>query len=207
MAARVYDMRRRARAVEAAREQALAAAYGLLAKPSSRELSLDAIARAAGVTRATLYNQFGSRAELLVAIFRDLGQRMKSERIHAAMRLPEPEQALATMLCESTRAYAREQQVIRKLFAFAALDSDVNVEVQRAERERRHSLAHLAGRLLAGGHTRVEVAAAAELLGALTSFQAFEALAFDTAPKLIERRLLDLVWAGLAICKGKGFVE
>ena len=206
MAARVYDMRRRARAVDAAREQALAAAYGLLTKPSSRELSLDAIARAAGVTRATLYNQFGSRAELLVAIFRDLGRRMKSERIHAAMRLPEPEQALTAMLCESTRAYAREQLVIRKLFVFAALDSDLNLEVQRAERERRHSLAHLAARLLAGGHTRVEVSAAAELLGALTSFQAFEALAFDAAPKLIERRLLDLVWAGLGIGKGKGLV-
>src|SRR6478609_7950795 len=131
MAARAYDMSRRARAVEAAREAALSAAYSLLADPSCHELSVDATARAAGVTRATLYNQFGSRTELLVAIFRDLAQRMKAERIYAAMRLPEPMQALNATLRESTRAYTREQRVIRKLFAFAALDVEVQSEIAR----------------------------------------------------------------------------
>src|SRR4051794_27733223 len=140
MAARAYDMRRRAGEVDAARAHALSAAYQLLREPAGRDLSLDAVARAAGVTRATLYNQFGSRTALLVAIFQDLGRRMRAERIHAAMRLPDPEQALRATLCESTRAYAREAQVIRKLFAFAALDAEVSAEVARSERQRRRSL-------------------------------------------------------------------
>ena len=111
---------------------------------------------------------------------------------------------LAQGAYEAALAYARERQVIRKLFGFAALDDEVSVEVERSERQRRHSLAHLAARLVAGGHIGSEVAAATELLAALTSFQAFEAFAFDAGPRLTERRLLDLVRAGLAVFKEKG---
>ena len=204
MAERAYDMRRRAQAVAGARGRALSAAYELLRDPSCRELSVDAVARAAGVTRATLYNQFGSRAALLVAIFQELGRRMKAERIHAAMRLADPEQALCQTLRESTRAYAREQQVIRKLFAFAALDAEVSVEVARSERQRRQSLAQLAVRLAEHQQMGVGVDAAALLLASLTSFQAFEALSFDSGPRLVERRLLSLVRAGLGASKKKG---
>jgi AcrR family transcriptional regulator len=204
MGLRVYDMRGRAQAVEAARAHALSAAYALLADPACRELSVDAVARAAGVTRATLYNQFGSRPALLVAIFQDLGRRMKAERIYAAMRVPEPERALRATLRESTRAYARQAHVIRKLFAFAALDAEVSAEVAQSERKRRQSLAHLATRLAANGDTCLDAAATAALLAALTSFQAFEALAFDSGPRLTERRLLELVRAGLGAAKTKG---
>jgi len=197
-------MSQRARAVEAARNQALSAAYGLLADPRARELSVDAVARAAGVTRATLYNQFGSRAELLLALFHELGRRMKAERIHAAMRLPDAELALEATLRESTRAYARQRAVIRKVFALASLDVELGNEVERAERQRRQSLARLAARLVTGGHTRLAVSEAAELLAVLTSFGAFEAFAFEAGPKLAERRLLQLVRAGLSGEKGNG---
>jgi len=197
MGQRAYDMSRRALAVDAARAQALSVAYQLLSDPKCRELSLDAVARAAGVTRATLYNQFGSRAELLVGIFRDLAQRMKAERIQRAMRLPEPDRALTLTVREATRAYAREQQVIRKLFAFSVLDAEVQAEVERSERQRRRSLLHLAARLVAQGHTRLTTEEAAELLASLTSFQAFEAFTFGAGPRLAERRLLRLAWAGL----------
>jgi|SRR6187431_2764038 len=207
MAGRVYDMRRRARALDDARAQALSAAYELLVDPRCQELSVDALARAAGVTRATLYNRFGARSALLVAIFRDLGRRMKVERIYAAMRLAEPARALQATVRESTRAYARQAPVIRKLFAFAALDDEVRAEVERSERQRRKSLAHLAARLVQSGDTRLEVAAASALLAALTSFQAFEALAFDTGPRLTERRLLELVRAGLGASTKKGRIR
>ena len=200
-------MRSRARAVDAARAQALAAACELLAEPSCRDLSVDAVARAAGVTRATLYNQFGSRAALLLAVFGELGQRMKAERIYAAMRLDDPERALEATLCESTRAYARQRESIRKVFALAALDQEVSAEVERSERERRHSLSHLAARLVTAGLTGLDVDDAAELLAALTSFQAFEAFSFDAGPRLTERRLLQLVRVGLGLCKGKGRVQ
>src|SRR6478609_1692255 len=128
MASRAYDMSRRARAVDAAREAALSAAYALLSDPKCHELSVDATARAAGVTRATLYNQFGSRSEPLVAVFRDLARRMRADRIYVAMRLPNPVQALTEPLRESARAYAPERQVIRKLFAVAPRVAEVQAQ-------------------------------------------------------------------------------
>ena len=204
MAARAYDMRRRARAVDGAREQALSAAYRLLADPQCRELSVEAVARAAGVTRATLYNQFGSKTALLVALFRELGARMRAERIFAAMRLPDATQALDATLRESTRAYARQRGAIRKLFAFAAFDDDVSAEIERSERKRRESLTHLAARLVEARHVSSTVADAAELLAALTSFHAFEALAFDVGPRLAEHRLVRLAQAGLGLSIRKG---
>jgi AcrR family transcriptional regulator len=207
MAPRAYDMRRRARSVDASRQETLAAAHDLLADPKCRELSLDALARATGVTRATLYNRFGSRGALLVAIFHDLGQRMRAERVYAAMRLPEPEQALCATLRESTRAYARQQKVIRKLFALATLDSELSAEIERAERKRRQSLSQLAARLVASGDTCLGIEAAAALLSALTSFQAFEAMAFDSGPRLTERRLLELIRAGLGVSQNRSRVK
>lgn len=197
MAPRSYDMQSRARAVEASRIEALAAAYALLQDPRCRELSVEAVARAVGVTRATLYNQFGSRAALLVAVFRDLGRRMKAERIYAAMRAADPEQALYATLREATQAYAREAQVIRKLFALAALDGALSLEVTRSERQRRQSLAPLAARLVEAGRSRLDVTSLTAVLAALTSFQAFEAFAFDAGRRLTESRIVSLVQAAI----------
>lgn len=45
---------------------------------------------------------------------------------------------------ESTRGLGREQYAVRKLFALASLDAEVQSEVSRAERARRSSLLHLA---------------------------------------------------------------
>ncbi len=122
---RRYDMQARTRAVEAARARAVQAAYELLLQPDCRELGLDAVARRAGVSRVTLYNQFGSRRLLLLELFQELGRRMGAERIHAAMRLADPLQAMTAVIRESTRGSWREQQAVRKLFAFSVLDGEL----------------------------------------------------------------------------------
>jgi AcrR family transcriptional regulator len=201
MVARAYSMQNRRQALALSRAHALRAACSLLARDDCRELNLDSVARAAGVTRATLYNHFGSRAGLLLAVFQELGRRMKAESIHAAMRLPDPQRALAAMLHESTQAWARERELVRKVFALAVLDPEMRQEVERAEQQRRHSLLHLAKRLAAAGVLGISVSEAAALLAGLSSFQAFEALAVDAAPKLVERRLLELSLAGLGMAR------
>jgi AcrR family transcriptional regulator len=204
MASRRYDMQARSRAVDAARARAVRAAYELLLEPECGELGLDAVARRAGVTRVTLYNQFGSRGLLLLELFQELGRRAGAERIHAAMRLPDPLQAMTAMIRESTRGLWREQRAVRKLFAFSVLDRELHREVERAERARRRSLLQLAERLSAAHRLELGSRDAAALLAELTSFQAFEALAFDAGPRLVERRLQHLARAGLGISEMKG---
>ena len=60
---RQYRLGRRQASVDRTAEQILAAARRQLEQGAG--LSVGALARAAGVTRATVYNRFGSRAELL----------------------------------------------------------------------------------------------------------------------------------------------
>ena len=52
--------------------------------------SLDAVAKAADVTRLTVYNQFGSRRGLLEAVFDDIARRGRLIRLNDAMAEPDP---------------------------------------------------------------------------------------------------------------------
>ncbi len=199
MGTRRYDMKARNLALDATKASAVKAAYDILLDSKSRDLGLEAVAARVGVTRVTLYNQFGSRTGLLLALFAELGRRIGADRVHVVMRLPDPVAAMTKTIQASTRGLKREQHAVRKLFAFAALDAEVQKEVTRAERARRSSLLHLAKRLSAERPLRVGVREAAALLASLTSFQAFEAFAVDAGARLVEQRLLHVACSSLGI--------
>ena len=58
---RRYDMSRRGAEAAATRERILDAAHRLLGRMDAGGLSLEEVARTAGVSRATLYKRVGSR--------------------------------------------------------------------------------------------------------------------------------------------------
>ena len=178
MARRRYDMSKRSARADATQARAVAAACSLLGARACAELTLERVAARAGVTRVTMYNHFGSRRALLLAVFHEVGRRMQAERIQTAMRDPDPNVALARTLEEASGAWARQYVAVKRLFALAALDPEMAREVTRGERARRASLRYLAERLAAsrGGVREGAIAEAARRLGALTSFQTFEAL-------------------------------
>src|SRR5258705_10911531 len=64
-----YSPGERQRSVDAGRDRILRAALELLQLDNIAAFSLEAVARRAGVTRMTVYNQFGSRAGLLEELF------------------------------------------------------------------------------------------------------------------------------------------
>jgi AcrR family transcriptional regulator len=196
---RRYDMTRREQAVELTRRRAVEAAYELLKHPDSTELTMEAVAARVGVTRATLYNQFGTRAALLVELFAEVGRRAGAQRIYRAMRHDDPSVAALTMLRESTRGLAREQSVVRRLFALTVFDAELSRQVAGAERARRASLVHLADRLSGAERISVTAREASALLAALTSFHAFEAVTVDAGPKLAERRLVQMLQSSLGL--------
>jgi AcrR family transcriptional regulator len=65
---RPYRMRERQRAVEQTRERILAAAFELFRVDPYDEVSLDAVASRAGVSRQTVHRQFGSKEDLMGAV-------------------------------------------------------------------------------------------------------------------------------------------
>ena len=70
MARRIYDNSGRKAEAENTRSQLIAAARKILSERSNRTpFSMDAVAKKAGVARATVYLQFENRGSLLEAVF------------------------------------------------------------------------------------------------------------------------------------------
>src|SRR5947209_15896782 len=67
-AARVYRTHRRSKRSEQTREKIMAAVRDLLAEGAFHEATVDEVAERAGIARATLYQHFRSRLNLVDAI-------------------------------------------------------------------------------------------------------------------------------------------
>src|SRR6476469_5058821 len=89
MATRKYEQTVRADAAERTRRQILDAVYVCLRAEPSTPLSLDKVARQAGVARSTIYVIFESRAGLFEAVNTDLLERGRFERVLEAVEHPD----------------------------------------------------------------------------------------------------------------------
>src|SRR5215813_6239261 len=92
---RTYHSPKRKSAAERTRGRILRTAARLVRSGTGLAgLSLESVAEQAGVTRATVYNQFGSRRGLLEAVFDHIGKRGGLHRIRQAMAEEDPRVAL-----------------------------------------------------------------------------------------------------------------
>src|SRR6476619_6280718 len=90
MATRRYDQRLRAQTADETRRRVLDAVYDELREAPAQPVSVDAIARTAGVARSTVYVIFGSRAGLFDAFAADLLERGGFGRVLDAVADPDP---------------------------------------------------------------------------------------------------------------------
>lgn len=199
--ARAYDMRKRDRAAGGTRAAIIAAAHQLLNQADGSALTLQEVADAAGVTRATVYNSIGSRRELLAAVFEDQGRLIRYDRVLAAMRLDNPATAIVETVRASCRAWAVIPEAIRKTQALAAVDAESRELVEQYERYRRGELAALARRAVDAGavNRTLKEADVTATLAVLTGFQAFDQLRLDHSARAATERLVRMVKASLGI--------
>jgi AcrR family transcriptional regulator len=178
---RSYDMRTRARVAAGTRASIVEAAHRLLNQRDGTALTLQEVAAAAGVSRATIYKRVGSRARLLAAVFEDQGRLIGFDRVLAAIQMDDPAVAVVATVRESCRAWSVMPDAIRKTLALAALDAEIGRLVRDYERHRRARLAALARRTCRAGPpgTRPRVRDAAATLALLTSFTTFDQLRLE----------------------------
>ena len=186
-------MQRRGLAAGQTRAAIIEAVHTLLNAPRSSNLTLEEVARAAGVTRVTIYNQFGSRRSLLTAAFSDQGRLIAYDRVVAATAMPDAGLALRATLHEVCRAWDVIPRAIRRVLALAVLDSEIGDVAERYERARRTQMAALARRLEAP----VGPSAAAAILAALTHPQTYFQFRADAGAKTAARRLEQVVLSAL----------
>jgi AcrR family transcriptional regulator len=188
-------MRRRGAAAARTRQAIVDAVHQLLEAPEAGRLTLDEVARAAAVTRATVYNQFGSRRALLTAAFADQGRLVRYDRVIEAASIGDPREALRTTIEEACRAWETIPRAVRRVLALAELDPEIGQVVSRYERSRRVRIASLARRLGAPAGA----AEAAAVLGALTNPLTYYQFRDGAAPSAAARRLYRVTVAALGL--------
>jgi AcrR family transcriptional regulator len=179
MATRRYEQRLRAQAAEETRRRVLDAVYDQLRDAPAQPVSVERIARTAGVARSTVYAIFGSRAGLFDAFAADVLERGGFRRVLDAVADPDPRVTLRAGIAGGVHTFAAHRDVFRALVSMAELDPDaVGGAMQRSEQRRAKGMMRLARRLareglLADGLTAAQ---AADRLWVLTSFDAFDLL-------------------------------
>ena len=130
------------------------------------------------MTRATVFNQFGSKLGLLQAVTDEAGRRNQADATFDALELSDAYDALRFALIEGYRFYAAERSLLRSMTSLAAVDPDARQLSAGFEQKRRSDIRKLADRLavqgrLADGWSR---RALADLLWVVTSFETFDLL-------------------------------
>jgi AcrR family transcriptional regulator len=166
------------------RSRMLQAARELLLKGGIADFSIDAVARQAKVTRQTVHNQFGTRPELLEALFDQVAQQGGMESIAVAFRQPDPSSVLAEYIKVFARFWASDREMTRRIHGLAAVDFDLG-KILAARQERRvfgcrNIMSMLSRRYGQPAPEKIETAA--KVLYSLTSFEFFDALAGAAQP-------------------------
>src|SRR3982074_3212264 len=145
-------------------------------KAGISSFSLERVAKAAGVTRLTVYKQFGSRRELLEAVFDDRARHGGLGRIAGAMSMADPRAGLDRLI-EIFCDFWGGDKAVGRLHAAAAIDPELNEAIAERNERRRKAIGALVGRILDG---KAEHPAsrrdAVDLVFALTSYAVFELL-------------------------------
>lgn len=147
MTSRPYQSAVRAKASADTRNKLIAAAAKILGEEDSARFSLDAVARAAGVTRLTVYNQFGSRTALLEAVFDLSAAQAGLHRIPEAMSDPDPEAALGKLVVIFGDFWSADSEMLQELHAAAATDAELRQSLAARNERRRKALSVLLQRL------------------------------------------------------------
>ena len=178
MSARAYRARGRSKRSAETREKIKAAVRELLAEGAFHESTVEEVADRAGVARATLYQHFRSRLELVDAICETFDQNPALLRLRETVDGPEPDVALADTIADSMRFWSSEDPVLRHLYGVVSIDPAAHDLVDRQRADRRSELERLARNLARAGLLRdgTNERRAVTLLLVLTSYETFREL-------------------------------
>jgi AcrR family transcriptional regulator len=179
---RPYQMTQRQVAGDVTRERILAAAHDLLAGEDFSELTMDAVARKADVSRLTVYYQFDSKAGLLEALYDYIAKRGQMERLAEVFRQGnDPLRTLHEFILTFARFWGSDRNVIRRLHALGTLDPEVAPGLLARNQRRRQGLKVILERYcnVYPPLTAAQEPVALDTLHMLTSFETFNALGGD----------------------------
>jgi AcrR family transcriptional regulator len=193
---RVYEQRARAESADETRRRIIDAVIDRLRKAPAERISVDAVAKDAGVSRSTVYLIFASRAGLFDAVAEEVYDRAGYPRLLEAVRVPDPRDTLRGGITAGVHLFARYRDVFRALYSMEELEKKATGgAISRVEENRSDGMMWLARRLSRQKQLRpgIKIAEAAHVLWIAASFEAFDLLytgrglsADETARILVE---------------------
>jgi len=178
-----------------------AAAKSLRKHAGIASFSLENVAKAAGVTRLTVYNQFGSRRALLEAVFDEIARQGGLAGIADAMAMADPRAALDRLIEIFAHFWSSARVVHRRLRAIAVLDPELLETLADRNEFRRRGLRVILSRLATPAESQ-PIDELVDLLFVLSSFESFDMLAgSDRTPDEV---VPTVKRAAAAILRGRG---
>ena len=194
--ARTYEQKARAETAAETRERIIDAVIDRLRKAPAQRVSVDAVAKKAGVSRSTVYLIFGSRAGLFDAVAEGVYERAGYPRLLEAVRVPDARDTLRGGITEGVHMFAAYRDVFRALYSMEELEpAATGGAIRRVEANRAEGMMWLARRLSRQKQLQpgIKIADAAHVLWIAASFEAFDLIytgrdlsADETARILVE---------------------
>lgn len=197
---RPYELGKRLEQMDRTRAAVLTSARRQLETGGVREFSMESLAKAAGVTRQTIHNLFGTRTGVLEALFDQIALDAGMDRMREVMMTSDPNAMLDGFIAVFSAFWMKNRILLKRIHGIAAIDPefgkavfDRNVRRHGAATRVMERLSSTGGRL-PSEEMREKVAA----LVALTSFEFFDALTESTGsvgaarnqlPEIIRRAL------------------
>jgi AcrR family transcriptional regulator len=150
----------------------------LLAEGTFHESTVEQVADRAGIARATLYQHFGSRLELVDAICDAFAVNPALLELREIVGLPDADVALAETIANTVRFWSSEDPILSQLYGVVAVDPAAKDLVDRQRADRRGELERLARNLRESGRLRPRTSKrnVLALLLVLTSYETFREL-------------------------------
>lgn len=178
---RAYRTRHRKQRPQQTRERITTAVRELLAEGAFHESTVEEVADRAGISRATLYQHFASRLELVDAICDTFDANPALLALRKSVQLPDADAALAETIANAVGFWSSEDPILSQLYGVAAIDPAAQDLVDRQRVDRRGEMQRLAKRLRTAGRLRpglTEAQAVAHLM-ILTSYGTYGELRED----------------------------
>ena len=173
-------MAKRAAVSAKTRGRILEATRRLLARSARTDLGLDAVARASGVSRVTIYNHFGSRSGLLEALYDYLATRGHVRRGKEALGQENLNRVIGGFIRALVGFWSSDATAIRRLHAMAALDAEIETGLAVRQLRRTRAATHIVRRFASSSEHhphRWTDRLVADTISVLASFETYDALA------------------------------
>jgi AcrR family transcriptional regulator len=164
-------MSKRQESADRTRANVLSAARALLESQGFLNLTLDGLAREAGVTRQTVHNLFATKGGVLEALFDQLAMSGGMERMPIVMSQSDPRAMLNGFVEVFCGFWKRDRLLLRRIHGIAAIDPEFGAAVEARNRRRRGAATRIIGLL-----GKQDAERRIQALYALTSFEFYDVI-------------------------------